>query len=650
MKWIKRLLGGIALLVLIMVGALFLIPAERIAGVATEQLRLATGRDVRVTGDVSMSFWPVLGVSAEGLEVGNAEWAKDGPMLTAASAAIGVDAMALLKGEVRIKNIEAVSPTIRLEQRLDGRASWEFTDASGAQIETETTPDETPQAFSIERLAVSDATLVYDAEGSDLVSYAGVDLNLDWPERTGPATIRAVLRPTGTPVEVDAVIGAFSGFIAGQVQPVDVTIAASGGRATLKGRASTAGEVAGNLGLKVPDTDAFMTALGLPAPGLPQGLGASVDMTTELTLTADRRLSLRDLVASLGANALTGAADISLNGTPQVNAQINAGALDLTGLTGGSDSGASAAPSAASSGWSKAPIDASGLAAFNGEIALRADSIDLGQFKLGTSRALLTNDRSRMVFALREVAAYEGTVTGQFVMNNRNGLSVGGKLDISQVSMQALLRDAVGLDRLTGAGNANLAFLGVGQSLHAIMNSLSGDGALQVGRGTIEGIDLDRLMQIGDASGGTTVFDQLSASFRMEGGNLQNDDLLLALRSFEARGAGRVGLGAQDMDYTFTPIATSMNDGQGLAIPVRIRGPWSDLSIRPDLEAALDLNLEAEKERLEAEAKAKARELEAKAKAKVAEELGVSEVESVEDAVKNKLEGELKKGLRSLFD
>ena len=193
MRWIRRVLGAVLVLVLVLVGALFLIPAERIAHVATDQLRNVTGRDVSITGDVSMSIWPVLGVSAEGLEVGNAEWAKEGPMLTAQNAAIGVDALALLQGEVRITNIEATAPTIRLEQKLDGRASWEFTDASGAQIETETDPNDAPQAFSIQKLTVTDATLVYDAEGSDVVSYSGVDLTLDWPERLGPAQILSLI-------------------------------------------------------------------------------------------------------------------------------------------------------------------------------------------------------------------------------------------------------------------------------------------------------------------------------------------------------------------------------------------------------------------------------------------------------------------------
>ncbi len=650
MKWLGRILGGLVVLVVVLAVGLFLIPADRIAQVATDQIRTATGRDVSISGDVSMTFFPVIGVSAEGLEVGNADWAQDGPMLTAQKAAIGVDVMALLQGEIRITNIEAQSPTIRLEQKLDGRASWQFTDASGeATIQTETQPDRAPQAVSIQRLQVTDATLVYDAEGSDLVSYSGVDLTLDWPERLGAATIKATLRPTGDAVTVDATIDAFAGFIAGQVQPVDVSASAAGGTVALKGRASTAGEVSAKVNLKLTDTNAFFRALDLPAPGLPRGLGQSIDATADLTLTADRMLSLRALDVDLDGNRITGAADVSLNGVPQVNAQLDAGSLDLSSFAGGEEDASGASSATASTGWPKDRIDASGLASFNGEIALRAASVDLGRFQLGTTRALLTNDRSRMVFELREVKAYDGTVTGQFVINNRNGLSVGGAMTASGIAAQALLSDAAGIDRLTGSGEAQIKFLGVGETVDAIMRSLSGEGRFRIGEGTILGIDLDRLMRTGDGSGGTTIFDALTASFAMTEGNLTNDDLLLSLRNFEARGAGRVGLGVQDIDYLFTPIALKANDGKGLAIPVRIRGPWSEPRIVPDLEAALDLNFEAEKERLKEEAEAAVKQAEEDLRSQIAEELGAEEGQSLEDAAKDKLEDELKKGLRSLF-
>lgn len=647
MKWIIRAIGILLLILVVAVGSLFLLPADRIARIAADQLRNLTGREVTITGDVGLTFWPVLGVTAGGLEVGNADWAKDGAMLSAANAAIGVDAMALIRGEIKITNIEAQSPTIRLEQRRDGRASWQFSDGGGeAAIETApTAPARSPRPLTIQRLNITDATLIYDAEGSDLVRFDGVDLSLDWPERAGDAVIKAALRPAADRVSIEATINRFDQFLNGDIRPLRARVDTKGGGVSLTGRAGLAGAVAGDLWLKTSDTGRFLAALGVADIALPQGLGKTADINLDLTLTPDRRLALREVVADLGGNALTGAADITLNGTPDVNAQINVGALDLTGFAGSAPKGtapASSTPAPASpTGWSKAPIDASALSAFNGEVALRADSIDLGTLSLGATRVLLRNDRSRLVAELREIRAYAGVISGEFVVNNRNGLSVGGALNATSIAMQPLLQQTAGLGRFHGTGDAEVSFLGSGASLDAIMRSLSGSGAVNVGRGHIEGIDLDALMGNFDVEGGTTVFDSLAATFDMDQGVLRNDDLLMQLPNFTATGTGQVGLGAQTLDYTVTPKALRVNGDRGLAIPVRIFGPWAAPQIKPDLQAALDMNFAKEKE----QARQKLNE-------KLEEELGVSrqDGQSVEDAVKQKVEDELRRGLFKLFD
>ncbi|GIT86815.1 AsmA family protein [Roseobacter sp. OBYS 0001] len=650
MKWVFRFFGLIFALVVLLVVTVIFLPADRLARIATEQLSVATGRDVAINGDVALTFWPVLGVSADDLEVSNAGWADQGPMLQAANAAIGVDVMALLRGDIRITNVEAHSPTIRLEQRLDGRASWEFTNAEdSAQIKT-TTEAKTDQSetvaaesrsISIERLSVTDATLIYDAEGSDLVTLAGVDLALDWPDPAGPAEISATVRPANVPVSIDAEIEGFGDFITGETRGVKVTVAAPAGQMSLNGRASTAGAVAGAFAFKTDNTEAFLAALGLPGVVLPPKLGQQIDVAADITLTPDRQLALRGLALDLHGNRLSGAADISLNGIPTVNVQLAAGDLDLTpaqsaSRTSGSSGGQGGAETT-SEGWSKSPIDASALASFNGDVALSADSIDLGQFKLGATQTVLRNDTSRMVFELRQVKAYGGQITGELVVNNRSGLSVGGRMNVAGIQMQPLLSDAVEFDRLTGQGDLQVSFLGTGPSVHSIMNSLSGDGSLNIARGTIEGINLDQLLR-GGASSGTTIFDDLSATWNISEGVLRNRDLLLQLKNYSASGEGQVGLGKRDLNYTVTPVALRANSGNGLAIPVRFQGPWSDVSIKPDLEAALDLNLDKER-----------RELEDRAKSEVSERLGIKDEDgkSTEDAIKDKVKDEL---LRKLFD
>ena len=253
----------------------------------------------------------------------------------------------------------------------------------------------------------------------------------------------------------------------------------------------------------------------------------------------------------------------------------------------------------------------------------------------------MTLENSRAVFELRELSGYEGTVTGQFVINNRSGLSVGGDMTAAGIALEPFLTDAAGVTRLAATGDASLDFLGVGGSVDAIMKSLEGSAAITTGRGVISGFDLDKLMRSGDGTGGTTVFDRLTASFDIAGGNMRGDDLLMVLPLARAEGAGRIGLGARDIDYLFTPTLLEGENRRGLAIPVRIRGAWADPRIVPDLEKALELNLNREKGKLEE-----------KAREKLGEELGVEtqEGESVEDAVRRKLEDKAVDEFKKLFE
>ncbi|MFC6760620.1 hypothetical protein ACFQFQ_15750 [Sulfitobacter porphyrae] len=62
MKWIVRIIGALVLILVLVVVGLLMLPADRIAGIAADQLRKVTGRDVTISGGVSMTFWPVLGV------------------------------------------------------------------------------------------------------------------------------------------------------------------------------------------------------------------------------------------------------------------------------------------------------------------------------------------------------------------------------------------------------------------------------------------------------------------------------------------------------------------------------------------------------------------------------------------------------------
>ncbi|MCE8553705.1 AsmA family protein [Ruegeria pomeroyi] len=643
MRWIVRIGITLVLAAVVLVAALLLLPGDRLARLAIEQIRKQTGREVTVAGEVKLSFWPVLGVETGPVTVANADWAGSAPMLQAQGLAIGVAAPALLGGEVRITRILAQDPVLRLET-AKGRVNWEFSPSGvtgGAAAPA--TSGAGGQLVTLDGLELKNARLIYVEEGKTSFDFGGVDLSASWPATDAPLKMAARLEPGAGPISVDLTLADLGAFSNGQVSAMQMTMAAPRTSITFDGRASIDGALAGTATLDTSDSSAMLAAFGQSGISLPRGLGQRADLKAQVTYTADGRLALRDLAADLDGNRLNGAADVTVADPPQVTARLTADALDLTGL-GAASGGTGSGGGDTGSGWSETAIDASALALANGSLHLTARSIALPGLELGQSALGLSLDNSRAVVEMAPVSLFSGQLTGQLVANNRNGLSVGGDLRAEGVEMREALATLGGIERLSGAASGELKFLGVGQSEAQIMRSLSGEGRLAMGRGVISGFDLDNLMGRGAKGGGTTVFNSLTASYRMDKGNLFNEDLLMLLDNFKANGTGRVGLGARDIDYLFTPVALRANAGQGIAVPVRIVGPWADPAIRPDLSQVIEAATGLDKEAVETKAKDELRR-------KLGEELDteITPDQDVEELIKDRLEQEATKGLLKLL-
>lgn len=632
MRIIRSLFAVIVVVMLGLIALVVLLPGERIAKIAADQVKTYTGRELVIEGDVGITWYPTIGISTGKVTLSNADWSSNGPMFTAEKAAIGVDVMAALSGDIRIKKIELIAPDILLEQNAEGRANWDLLSSGPQATETASDAAATEGGFALENMVIRDARLRYFASGQTPVEVSNLSTTLKWPDRSKPAEITLTAQPADTPVNVAATVTDLDALLAGNISDLTAEADAAKGKITFQGRASIAPEAAGHLTADLPNATAFFAALGLNA-----ALPGAARLSGDVTLTRDMTFSLRQGTATAFGNTITAQADVALGGNkPAVTAQIAAQTLDLKPLMA-ADSGDSATPPP-SSGWSKAPIDASALGLVDGNIGFAAEAIDLGDIQLGRTRATIAIDNARAVATLSDLQAYEGTVTGQFVANNRNGLSVRADLTVAQIALQPFLSATADISSFTGKADLQTSVLGSGQSMFAIMNSLDGDGAVSVGRGTIEGIDLDELLR-GDVTGGTTVFDTLNASWTILDGVMKNGDLRMELPRLAATGEGTIGLGLRTIDYVVSPQIRG-DDAPVLVVPVKIEGPWENPSIAPELDKVIKQNFAKE-----------AQELEQKAKDAVAKELGVTteEGQSTEDALKQKLEDEAKKGLLKLL-
>ncbi len=674
MRLLLRFILVLVALVVVAVAALLLMPGDKIAQFAEEQFEEATGRAITIGGDVRTSIYPVLGVNTGTITIANASWSDAGPMLQADGMSIGVDLMALLNGDVKIKKVEVIAPKILLEVAKDGRANWDMASGGSAASSGAAEVGGIP-VFSLGRGVVRGAKLTFiDHTLGEKFVLNDMDGELRLPAFTGPADMSLSARLNGQAITATGVVAAFDTFLSGAVGKVSTAVKIGGSTVEFDGKGGFSPlAVDGNVTADLADMGALFGAINMAAPDLPKGMGRVAHVTGKITYTTKGTAHLRDGVITLDQNVFSGGADVFMDGErPRLKANMSANALDFSVLAASVDDSGQSVETA--QGWSTDVIDVSGLGALDADVTLVAKSINLGTVQLGQSSVNAKLDRSRVVFSLNKVETYKGTIKGKFVVNGRGGLSVGGDLTASGLAMSPLLRDLADYERLVGVGDMHLKFLGVGNTMDAIMHSLSGDGSFKLGQGEILGLDLVGMLRNLDASyrgdGQKTVFNSIGASFTMKDGVLHNEDLAFVAPLAKALGAGDIGIGTQTLKYRVNPVALAAADGTGgISVPVLISGTWADPKFRPDLQALIDQNLAEEKAALEAKiaaekaaAEARLQAEKAKIEARLAAEkakalqraqevldVEVEDGETLEDAAQRKVEEEAKRGLLKLL-
>lgn len=368
----------------------------------------------------------------------------------------------------------------------------------------------------------------------------------------------------------------------------------------------------GRIDLDAPKLRALADWAGAGPIAAPKNSFQSLAIGADIAYGGGRAALMLERLA-LDAVASTGEITADLSGAkPFVSVKLATGPLDIRPFTaagGASGDGASApAETQAAEGWSDAPIDVSALRMLDAEFDILADAVTTDTLKLGRTKITGALKDGRLDATLTELGLYGGGAKGEAVIDASGAEPViDAKIDADAVQMLPFLRDLSGVERLEGLGRVRMDVTGAGGSMRALMRSLNGDGQLLFADGALLGFNLAAMMRnIGSAftdpaAGETrkTDFAELAGSFKIVGGVATNPDLRLLGPLLRLSGAGDIDLGAQTLNYRLIPRAVATLEGQGgaanasgLAFPLIITGSWSNPSIRPDLEGAIQGILE----------------------------------------------------------
>ena len=322
--------------------------------------------------------------------------------------------------------------------------------------------------------------------------------------------------------------------------------------------------------------------------------------------------------------------------------------------TGTADSNTAPGNSTAKTGTSGWPRDEliplEPLRALNLSADLDLDSLKISDITLSKPGLSVTADKGLIRLTRFSSGVFEGQVNATARIDARKApLQMSISKQISGVQIGSVMQTLADSDVLAGKFNAKADLSLSGQSIHAWVNSLSGNANIQMGEGLIKGIDaaqslcqginnLSALWINAEQVDKTTPFADLNANFNLVNGVVSNRDLSAKLDAMSVAGRGTVNLPRQTLDYRlgmtvednlFNQSCSVNNRLQGVEIPVNCTGSFHD---EPAKLCRLDTSFIGDL-------------LKAEAKRKVEEKIGTQ----VEDKLKEKLGEDGANVLKGLF-
>ncbi|MBU3560291.1 AsmA family protein [Polynucleobacter hallstattensis] len=169
-------LGG--LIILIAIGAWYTastVDPAQLTKLLSSSVKNATGRDLKITGPVRLSFFPGISVSAESLSLSNASWGSHSEMLTLKRIDLSIKTLPLLSKRIEVGSVKLVGLELFLQKNGTGKANWDFSadaprESSSAQSNTETS-SVSDDLIPMDSVSITDAQIQYQDPSNTISSY-----------------------------------------------------------------------------------------------------------------------------------------------------------------------------------------------------------------------------------------------------------------------------------------------------------------------------------------------------------------------------------------------------------------------------------------------------------------------------------------------
>ena len=616
MKPIRILLWAVGAVVLVTVLALLavilLVDPNAYRSNIADLVRAKTGRELRIDGNLKLSFFPWIAVDVGRATVGNAAGFGEQSMLEIEHARIGVRLIPLLSKKLDVRRVEIDGLKLRLTVTADGHNNWsDLGKQAGSPPQSPPTggsPPAAPSGFrgQIAGVSLRHAMIVYqnlasnsvwtlsnvNLETGELQADRPMSLKLDGAFDNGPQgpsgtlTVATDVLPAGDSKALgfknlsvamqlktspQAKTAWSLGFSAPQVA-LDI------GAQTLKldavdihlGDAIVHGSLSGEKIVDSPTFSGHLQSTLQPLRSVLEKLNISLPVTRDAKAfdslafavdlkTTSTSVALQNLVATFDQSHLKGRVAIADLKSSALRFDLDLDRIDVDRYRSPAAS-VTAASSAKSEDFPVKP-----LRALNAQGDVRVGQATVAGVVLANLRLGVNAAAGAVRLSPVQADLSGGHFSSDVRLDAKTaalGLALDGKL--TDINFKPLLKNLLDSERLLGRGTADLHFTGRGANIDALLDSLKGKASLMVKDGALAGVDVwyelrraQSLLKATAAPEGKsenqTRFDQLQFSADVDHGVATTHDLIASTPFMKITGAGTVGVKAPhalDMQVT----------------------------------------------------------------------------------------------------
>lgn len=218
----RLVIATLSIIALLIVGALIgpsFVDWNKYKPEIISQVKNATGMDVSVAGDLSLSVFPIPTVKIEGLSVDAPKKQQFETLLGMKSVEVSVAIMPLLQKKIQVSSVTLIEPDIQIEILKDGTPSWMTDKMAKTQNVKDAIPDEMKEpaqaakgnameSIALDNLKIEKGKIAFVNHQTG-AKYAATDINVDMEADSlkGPFEFEGNIVFDGKKITIDAETG-----------------------------------------------------------------------------------------------------------------------------------------------------------------------------------------------------------------------------------------------------------------------------------------------------------------------------------------------------------------------------------------------------------------------------------------------------------